>query len=317
VSKHGKGSKTQKPAGNFVKSVKVGEAVDMDIFEYDYYLEFPGVNRTFTEVEQKVIMDVFQSTYNSLFTRLVVLEAEATDQTYVEPEAGTRNLQGRRNNRRFSLMRMRLRASGPNANAKRPLIRTNSKRNRVLFPGDSTDFFSALERRLKQATAENLLPKTFGTDAIHIQTTESDKKPEEGFYSFSAKMKLKNMGTRLNDAQVKEVKKDFQISYNEVYNKESLVVHVKKMKQYLGNQTWGNQIDPTLHCDFKGTLYTNNKNATQDHFKTFKGPSLSGLPAGTRWSVWKNKRRMFLADFDGMLQAAARAGWIARFAGNE
>eukprot|EP00978_Attheya_sp_CCMP212_P001897 scaffold3906_cov64-Attheya_sp.AAC.2 len=124
-------------------------------------------------------------TYNSMNTELVVLGAEVTNQTYVGPEAASRKLQWWGNSWRLSLMRMRLHASaGFRANVKRPLFRSNSKQNRVLFSGDkdSEKCFATFKERLADVSAKNkkplisLLSPTCGTDAIYIDATDSDKK---------------------------------------------------------------------------------------------------------------------------------------------
>eukprot|EP00978_Attheya_sp_CCMP212_P010074 scaffold24199_cov35-Attheya_sp.AAC.1 len=76
-AKSGKGGKGKKKKGKKSKAtITVGEEVEMDIVEYDYYLEFPQVERSFTEAEQEVVMKVFKNTYNSMNTELVVLDAE-------------------------------------------------------------------------------------------------------------------------------------------------------------------------------------------------------------------------------------------------
>eukprot|EP00978_Attheya_sp_CCMP212_P046609 scaffold401449_cov59-Attheya_sp.AAC.1 len=108
----------------------------------------------------------------------------------------------------------------------------------------------------------------------------------------------------LTPAEQEEVKKDFQIAYNEVHkNKKSLVVAVEELTQVL--RIPKNQTETVIDCKFFGTMmYTHNETATQDNFKTFKGAT------SKRWKFGKKRTSIFLYAFDEMLTASAIDGML-------
>eukprot|EP00978_Attheya_sp_CCMP212_P005159 scaffold11416_cov39-Attheya_sp.AAC.1 len=177
--------------------------------------------------------------------------------------------------------------------------------------GRNEAFFEAFEKNIVQYTTGPTLPG--GIDATLIGTAGSDKKPEEGFFSFIARMTLRGAEKKLKPKFKRKLMKAFQIAYNDMYSHEnyipanmtdmysnvnyltantSLVVDVKRIGQKIKHRK-NNTTD--IVCKFVGTMYTNFPMEATDVFGEFD--FLWGdLPEGTEW---RNKK-LVLDDLNGL-----------------
>eukprot|EP00550_Attheya_septentrionalis_P002454 CAMPEP_0198282056 /NCGR_PEP_ID=MMETSP1449-20131203/1913_1 /TAXON_ID=420275 /ORGANISM="Attheya septentrionalis, Strain CCMP2084" /LENGTH=428 /DNA_ID=CAMNT_0043978129 /DNA_START=100 /DNA_END=1386 /DNA_ORIENTATION=- len=311
-TKTGKTGKTGK-----AKIMISSEEVEEEIREYDYDLDFPLVDGEFTKNEQNGIMKEFQNTYNSMYTEMVVLDTElVVREAEADPEARSRSLAryASRTTSRYRRISMRARAAGPNARAMRPLFSSNSKRNRLLLDGtaEPTDeaFFEQFEKNIVQYTTAPTLPG--GIDATLLGTSDSDEKPEEGFFTFKAKMVLMGGKTKRRKRFKKRLKKAFQIAYNDMYSHEnyipanttdmysnenyltantSLVVEVTGLRQVVKRRK--NNTTDVIYW-FKGTLYTNFPMETADVFGDFD------FLLNENDGEWKEKKKLKLKPVNGL-----------------
>jgi hypothetical protein len=272
---------------------------EMTFIEVDIDLTFLDTVRIFEEDEAKVLGKAFKTTYNDMITNLglVVLKAKVVDQIlFTEEEKGKgnhRNLGLRSTSQRYTRLRMRIRAAGPNTLAKRPLFRSNM--NRLLLPNpfpqkqipgppglqkhthkqnEASRFIKAFDAQFLNAPDSGILqPIHSGEVPTEHVSTETPINPTETLFPFNTSLTLRNVDGKLPLNKEKFAMKNFQKAYNHVFD-TSLVVNVKTMSQQLisNNET----VDPNLTAGtygtldvvftFTGTFYTVDEVAAEESF---------------------------------------------------